>query len=123
LWSATSTVNEISPSGKNHSALSTADDFDKIIGNYVDKSSLGTADYFTDGQVIVVYDGEVNSCTAHVEFNGSISSYDLDNVSVKVTLGYLTRAAIDKCSPTISHPFTLYHIKTKKQLSFEEKIE
>lgn len=123
LWSATNTVNEISPAGKNHYTFSTADDFDKSIVNYMDKSLLGTADYFTNGQVIIVYDGEVNSCAARVEHNGSISAYDLDSVSVKVTLGYLAREAIDKCSPTISHPFTLYQIKTKKQLIFEEKIQ
>ncbi len=123
LWSANNTVNEISPAGKNAYAISTSSDFDKVIGNYVDKSSLGTADYFTDGQVIVVYDGEINSCAEHLEFNHSISAYDSTNTSVKVTLGYLEKAAIDKCSPTITHPFTLYQIKTRKPLIFEEKIQ
>ena len=78
---------------------------------------------FEVGQVILVDDGEVNNCDAHLSFNSNISVRDLTNISVEVTLGYDEEPQRGNCVPTSSRPFYFYYIGTRKQLSVVDKIE
>jgi len=87
-------------------------------------SDIGASDYFTDGQVVLVYDGEVNSCVAHLEFTGEggIAPGISTDSSLKIIVNYYERKDADKCSPKITHPFSFYYVKSKKLLNFEDKI-
>lgn len=78
---------------------------------------------FEVGQVILVDDGEVNNCDAHLSFNSNISVRDLTNIVAEVTLGYDESPQRPNCIPTSSRPFYFYYIGTRKQLSVVDKIE
>lgn len=77
---------------------------------------------FDEGQVVLVDDGEVDSCAAHLAFNSTINAVELTDNTVKVTVSYVEKPKLDKCSSTFSRPFYFYYLKTKKLLVFEEKI-
>lgn len=99
----------------------TQDEFNNIIASYVDPS-LVPGDYFTDSRVILIYDGELDPCSAHLEFNGGVSLGTVTDTSVKVILSYTEKAKDDKCSAQPINPFAFYQIKTKKLLVLEQKI-
>lgn len=100
--------------------MRTATDFYNLADAYVDHS-LESQDFET-GQVILIDDGEVDSCAAHLEFNSTLSATELTDNSVRVTINYLEKPKQDKCSSTFSRPYYFYYLKTKKLLVFEEKI-
>lgn len=105
---------------KNVQVVRTNADFHALVDAYVDHS-LNDED-FDEGQVVLVDDGEVDSCAAHLEFNSNISAVELTDNSVKVTINYIEKPKLDKCSPTLSRPFYFYYLKTRKLLVLEEKI-
>jgi len=77
---------------------------------------------FNEGQVILVDDGEIDGCSAHLEFNSKLSAFVLTDNSVKVILNYVERPKLEKCSPTFTRPFYFYYIKTTKPLVIEQKV-
>ena len=110
----------ISPSGKSVSEIKDQEEFDETVGKYM----LNPADleppesgYFSDGKVILIYDGEIDSCKPHLRFNKTLSAVDVSEIRVKVTVHYddVPGGGTD-CDSTISHPYSIFHIKTRKEL-------
>ena len=122
LASAKTIREAVTPSEQNVQRISTSDEFDKVIGKYVDPLTIDAVD-FSQEQVILIYDGEVNSCAQHLEFNQDISARSEDNGIVKVTLHYNLIPDDDKCSPSFSNPFAIYSIKTRKPLISEDIVD
>lgn len=120
IWSGTQTYTVIDKKEKNIQVLRNSNDFYATSNAYVN-SNLDDQN-FDEGQVVLIDDGEVNSCNAHLEFNSNISAQELTDNTVKVTVNYVEKPALDKCSPSLSRPFYFYYFKTKKLLVFEEKI-
>lgn len=100
--------------------MRTENDFYSVANAYVDHN-LETQN-FDEGQVILIDDGDVDSCAAHLEFNSTMTANELTDNTVKVTLNYVEKPKLDKCSSTFSRPFYFYYLKTRKLLVFEEKI-
>jgi len=105
---------------KNNQVVRTNADFHALADAYVN-FNLDDQN-FDEGQVVLVDDGEVDSCAAHLEFNSNISAVELTDNTVKVTINYIEKPKLDKCSSTFSRPFYFYYLKTKKLLVLEEKI-
>jgi hypothetical protein len=120
IWSGTQTVTVIEKKEKNIQVIRTNGDFHRIANTYVNVDL--NDQNFDEGQVVLVDDGEVDSCAVHLEFNSNISALELTDNTVKVTINYVERPALDKCSSAFSRPFYFYYLKTKKLLVFEEKI-
>jgi hypothetical protein len=120
IWSANQVTGVIDKKDKNVQVLRTDTDFYAAADDYVN-FNLEMQD-FDAGQVVLIDDGEVDSCKAHLSFNSKISAVELTNNTVKVTLNYLEKPTLDKCSSTMSRPFYFYYLKTTKLLVFEEKI-
>ncbi len=97
------------------------DEFNSIIASYVDPSLI-PGDYFTDSQVVLVYEGEYDPCDAHKEFTGEVTVSTITDTSVKLIFSYQEKAKQDKCSAQPLNPFTFYQIKTKKDVITEQKI-
>lgn len=112
----------MTPSEGNVQRISTSDEFDKVIGKYVDPLTIDSVD-FSQEQVILIYDGEVSSCAEHLEFNQEISARSEDNGIVKVTLHYNLIPDDVKCSPSFSNPFAIYSIKTRKPFITENIVD
>jgi len=87
----------------------------------VDRNLVPAID-FDNGQVVLVYDGEVNSCLQHLEFNGTITAATASDTSLTVTLNYLEKPTLDNCGPSITHPYAFYYVPSRKLLVFEEKV-
>lgn len=120
LWSGANTVTTIEKKEKNVQIIRTEAVFKTTATAYVG-NELPPED-FIEGQVILVDDGEIDSCSAHLEFNKTISAVQLTDNTVKVTLSYVERTKQDNCTPSISRPFNFYYLNTNKLLVTEEKI-
>jgi hypothetical protein len=126
ILSGEETYTEIVPSGLNEDAIETEEEFNKVIDKYLtDLTDLGSvSEYFSDGQIILIYHGEVNSCKPQPVFNKTLGADDVSDISVKVVVGVSEQKDGGfECVPTITHPFSIYHIKTKKKLIFEEELQ
>jgi len=110
----------VTPANRNVRVIG-QDEFTTIIGSYMDPS-LAAGDYFSDGQVLLVYDGDIDPCAAHVEFSGGITLGTITDASVKLVLSYQEKALQDKCSAQPENPFAFYYVKTKKELITEQNI-
>jgi hypothetical protein len=97
------------------------DEFNAIIASYVDPS-LVPGDYFTDSQVVLVYEGDYNPCDAHKEFADEVTVGTVTETSVKLIFSYREKARQDKCSAQPVNPFTFYQVKTKKDVITEQQI-
>lgn len=120
LWSGTTTFTVIDKKEKNVQIIRTPADFDIAADAYV--GHLLSNQDFNAGQVVLVDDGEIDSCSAHLAFNKTINAVQLTDNTVKVTLSYVERAKQDNCTPSISRPFNFYYLKTTKLLITEDKI-
>lgn len=120
IWSGSQTNTVIEKKEKNVQSIRTSADFHSIANTYVNQNL--DEQNFDEGQVILVDDGEVDSCAAHLEFNASLSVVELTENTAKATLNYVEKPKLEKCSSTFSRPFYFYYLKTKKNLVFEEKI-
>lgn len=120
LWSATKTATVIDKKEKNVQVIRTDTDFYKLADAYVDRV-LEVPD-LTTGQVVLIDDGDVDSCAAHLEFNSKLTAVELTDASVKVTVNYIEKPTLTNCSSTFTRPYYFYYLKTKKLLVFEEKI-
>ena len=96
-------------------------EFDSFATAYVGYT-LNAQD-FTQGQVLLVDDGDVNNCDAHLAFNTKISAQELTDNTVKVTLGYTEKPTQTNCLPSSSHPFYFYFVNTRKLLVLDDKLE
>jgi pyruvate kinase len=95
-------------------------DFDALAKVYIGQTI--SPENFDEGQIVLVDDGLVDSCVAHLEFNEAISAEALTDNTVKVTLNYVEKPTVEKCSSTISRSYHFYYLQTTKILVFEEKI-
>jgi uncharacterized beta-barrel protein YwiB (DUF1934 family) len=120
IWSGTQTHTVIDKKEKNIQVMRTSTDFYTAANAYLDFNP--EQQNFDEGQVVLVDDGEVDSCAAHLEFNSIINAVELTDNTVKITVNYVEKPKLDKCSSTFSRPFYFYYFKTKKLLVFEEKI-
>ncbi len=120
IWSATQTTTVIEKQEKNIQVMRNATDFFAVADAYADRSL--EAPNFDEGQVVLIDDGQVDTCAAHLEFNSSLIAAELTDNTVKVTLHYIEKPKLDRCSSTFTRPYYFYYLKTKKLLVFEEKI-
>jgi len=120
IWSGTQTNTVIVKKEKDTQYFRNNTDFHATADAYVNFSL--TDQNFDEGQVVLVDDGEVDSCAAHLEFNTNISAIELTDNTVRVTVNYVEKPQLINCSSTFSRPFYFYYLKTKKNIVFEEKI-
>lgn len=120
IWSGSQTNTVIEKKEKNIQYIRNSTEFHKIANAYVNQNL--EEQNFEAGQVILVDDGEVDSCAAHLQFNGTLSLTDVSETSVKITLNYLEKQKLEKCSSSFSRPFYFYYVDTRKLPVFEEKI-
>ena len=100
----------------------TESEFNNITGAY---SSINlTAPVFTEGQVFLIDDGDVNGCDAHFEFQENLTTKEVGDNGLKVLLDYREKPSKSPCTPSVSpsRPYYFYYIKSKKLLAFEDNI-
>ncbi len=120
MWSGNQTNTVIEKKEKNVQYIRNSADFHNIANAYVNQNL--EEQNFETGQVILVDDGEVDSCAAHLQFNETLGLTDISDASVKITLNYLEKPNVEKCSSSFSRPFYFYYVNTRKLPVFEEKI-
>lgn len=120
LWSGVQTPTVIEKKEKDFQIIRNESAFNTAAIAYIGHT-LATED-FNEGQVVLVDDGEIDSCAAYLEFNKTITAEQLTDNTVKVTLNYLERPKQENCSPSYSRPFIFYYLKTTKLIVKEEKI-
>ncbi len=120
IGSGTQTNTVIEITEKNVQVMKNATDFMNISGAY-STVNLDSQD-FDAGQVILIDDGNVNNCDAHLAFNSNLSAETVGNNSLKVIIDYLEKPAVSPCAPSSSRPYYFYYIKSRKLLTFEDKI-
>jgi hypothetical protein len=117
---STSTANAPDQKHKTVKIARTLAEYDALANTYVG-NTLGAQD-FESGQVVLVDDGEIDNCTAHLSFNSKVSAQELSENTVKVFLGYYEKPLLTNCVPVVSRPFYFYYVGTRKLLVIEEKI-
>ena len=123
IVSATSAASSLEDNDKNYKVIRDETTYNKWATAYIGQPSTYSVD-FEVGQVILIDDGVVNNCNAHLSFNSNISVRDLSNVSVAVSLGYDEEPEREgTCIPTSSRPFYFYYIGTRKQLTVADKVQ
>ena len=82
-----------------------------------DPSKLTAPDsgYFEDGRIILIYEGEVDGCKEHSRFNKNLGVEDVGD-RVKITVNYDKVPADEEGCSTSLRPYSVYHIKTRKEL-------
>jgi hypothetical protein len=78
---------------------------------------------FTNGQVVVIYTGETDSCKNRVLFN-KISAQKEGVNSVRVVVTYVEKSAVTNCvssTATLSWLYYFYYVESTGPLIFEEK--
>lgn len=101
------------------------EEFDEVIAKYVDPSNLVEPEegYFNESKVFLIDGGEINSCEPRLEFNDALNAIDVSDTVVKIKVGFNDVKGSSTCTPSISHPFWIFQIKTSKQLSFDYDIK
>jgi|GEM_PF-749241 len=124
LWNGEETATPIVPNVKSTFEVTEAQ-FDEVVARYIDPSNLVEPEsgYFNESKIFLIDGGEINSCEPHFEFNGSLNAIDVSDSSVKIKIGFNEVKGSSTCTPSISHPFWIFHIKTSKQLGFEDDIK
>jgi hypothetical protein len=105
---------------KDVQAIRTSTVFHSLANAYINQN-LDEQD-FEAGQVILIDDGEIDGCGAHLEFSSTLSATEISDNTVKVTLNYIEKPKRENCIPSFSRPFYFYYLNTRKLVVFEEKI-
>lgn len=120
MWFGNAVQSAIEQKEKNIQIVRNLADFNALTKSYIGQTI--SPENFDEGQVILVDDGLIDSCVAHLEFNETISALALTDNTVKVTLNYVEKPTVEKCSSSLSRPYHFYYLQTSKSLVFEEKI-
>lgn len=120
LWSGNQTNSVIDKKEKNVQIIRTSEGFHSLANAYVNQNL--EEPNFERGQVILVDDGEIDSCAAHLEFTSTLSATELSNNTVRVALRYVEKPKLEKCSSSFSRPFYFYYLNTRKEVVIEEKL-
>ncbi|MES2822038.1 MAG: hypothetical protein V4732_00450 [Pseudomonadota bacterium] len=120
IGSGTQTHTAIDTTERNVQVMKNDTDFNNFSDAYANEN-IADQD-FDNGQVILIDDGAIDGCGAHLEFLSKLSTENVGANSLKIILEYVEKPTLNPCTPSVSRPFYFYYIKSTKLLVFEDKI-